>query len=219
MTPFHFGGAERRLFGVYDPASKNSGALRAAVVCHPSGDEQVHAYRTLRQLAARMCRAGIHVLRFDYYGTGDSFGETGEGDIASWCGDIETAIAELKDMTGAPKVSLVGLRLGANLAARVAAGRPDEIDNLVLWEPLRVEEHASADSEERDGRDIDLSPFTDRLPPRTLVVLTARAASRPAEFGGLSVAQLASVSPWIEERIVTGTIPLNVLHRIVNWLK
>jgi alpha/beta superfamily hydrolase len=218
MTPFYFGSADRRLFGVYDPAHKIGGATRAAVVCYPSGDEQIHAYRTLRQLAARMSQAGIHVLRFDYYGTGDSSGETGEGDIASWCDDIKTAIAELKDMTGATRVSLVGLRLGANLAARVAAKRPAEIDNLVLWEPLCVEKHPYAGSEEHDDScHIDLSRFTVSLPPRTLVILTER-APRSAEFGDLSVEQLVSVSPWIEERTVIGTIPVDAIHHIVNWL-
>src|SRR5260221_12888570 len=99
MTPFQFGSSERRLFGVYDPAAHNTGGLvRAAVICYPSSDEQSHAYRTLRQLAARLSQAGIHVLRFDYYGTGDSAGETGQGNAAGWCRDIETAIAELKDM-------------------------------------------------------------------------------------------------------------------------
>lgn len=216
MTPFHFGSAERRLFGVYDPAHKIGGATRAAVVCYPSGDEQIHSYRTLRQLAARMSQAGIHVLRFDYYGTGDSSGETGAGDIASWCGDIETAIAELKDMTGATRVSLVGLRLGANLAARVAERRPDEIDNLVLWEPLCTEEYSCA-KEHDDSHHIDLSDFTVSLPSRTLVMLTEQ-APRTAEFGDLAVERLVSVSPWIEERTVIGTIPVDAIHHIVNWL-
>lgn len=218
MTPFHFGSLERRLFGVYDPAHNVGRALRAAVVCYPSGDEQIHAHRTLRQLAARMSQTGIHVLRFDYYGTGDSYGETSDGDTAGWCSDIETAIAELKDMTGAAKVSLVGLRLGANLAAHVAATRPDDIDKLVLWEPLDVEDHLRADSEkDADSCRIDLSSVTVGLPMRTLVMLTER-ARRPAGFGELRVEKLVSVSPWIEERTVTGTIPVDAIHHIVNWL-
>src|SRR5215470_5640391 len=116
MTAFHFGNRQRRLFG----------------------------YCTMRQLAARLVRAGFHVLRFDYFGTGDSFGDTGEGDLASWCGDIETAIEELKEMTGAAKVDLAGLRLGANLSARVAVHRPKEIGKLILWEPLVADELAVA---------------------------------------------------------------------------
>src|SRR3981081_3109028 len=135
MTSFHFGSRQRRLFGYYEPAQANSSKLRGVMVGHPMGNEQVFAYRTMRQLAARLVRAGFHVLRFDYFGTGDSYGDTGEVDLASWGGDIETAIEERKEMTGATKVNLIGLRLGANLSARVAAHRSKEISKLILWEP------------------------------------------------------------------------------------
>src|SRR5215470_3230497 len=144
MTSFHFGSRQRRLFGYYEPAPANLSKVRAVLLCHPMGNEQVFAYRTMRQLAARLVRAGFHVLRFDYFGTGDSYGDTGEGDLASWCGDIETAIEELKEMTGAAKVDLAGLRLGANLSARVAVHRPKEIGKLILWEPLVADELAVA---------------------------------------------------------------------------
>src|SRR5712671_1037877 len=144
MTAFHFGSRQRRLFGYYEPALANFSKVRAVLLCHPMGNEQIFAYRTMRQLAVRLVRAGFHVLRFDYFGTGDSYGDTGEGDLKSWCGDIETAIEELKEITGATKVNLVGLRLGANLSARVAAHRPKEIGKLILWEPVAVDELAVA---------------------------------------------------------------------------
>ena len=73
-------------------------------------------------LAAR----GVHSLRFDYFGTGDSAGETTEADLKGWCGDIETAIDELTHMTGCRRVILIGMRLGGTLAAEVAAKRPDD---------------------------------------------------------------------------------------------
>src|SRR5690242_21844126 len=81
MTAFHFGSRERRLFGYYEPAPASARKVQAALLCHPMGNEQVFAYRSMRQLAARLVRAGFHVLRFDYFGTGDSYGDTGEGDL------------------------------------------------------------------------------------------------------------------------------------------
>jgi pimeloyl-ACP methyl ester carboxylesterase len=57
---------------------------------------------------------------------------------------IWTAIEELKEITGATKVNLAGLRLGANLSARVAAYRPKDVSKLVLWEPLTADELAVA---------------------------------------------------------------------------
>lgn len=235
MTAFHFGSRQRRLFGYYEPAPANFSKVRAVLLCHPMGNEQVFAYRSMRQLAARLVRAGFHVLRFDYFGTGDSYGDTGEGDLASWCGDIETAIEELKEITGAAKVDLAGLRLGANLSARVTAHRPKEISKLILWEPLAANELAVAglgcpapradrnprligsDIVEDFARGAILSKAT-LLPPSTLVLLTARPPS-PAEFGSLAVEYVADASAWIEERLDTGTIPAAALQRMVDWLQ
>lgn len=234
MTPFHFGMRERRLFGVYDPAHKSSRLFRAAVLCHPLGDEQVHAYRTMRQLARSMAQAGLDVLRFDYYGTGDSSGETDAVHFAGLCEDIETAIEEIKDMTGTAKVTLVGLRIGANLAAQVAVRRSDEIDNLVLWEPLLDHElhpaiAAAASQLEQPGfhqapilageiAHAKVESIIEKLPPHTLVVLMGR-ANRAEDLGALHVEHLTDVKPWIEERTTTGTIPADVLRRIVSWLQ
>jgi pimeloyl-ACP methyl ester carboxylesterase len=235
MTSFHFGSRQRRLFGYYEPAQANFSKVQAVLLCHPMDNEHVFAYRTMRQLAARLVRAGFHVLRFDYFGTGDSYGNTGEGDLASWCQDIDTAIEELKDITGATKINLAGLRLGANLSARVAAHRPKEISKLILWEPLAASEMAvagfgcPAHRADRNPRLIgsDIVQGFARgailskaalLPPNTLVLLTARPPS-PTEFGSLAVEYLADASAWIEERLDTGSIPAGALQRIVDWLQ
>lgn len=136
MTPFFFGPSERRLFGVYDPAHDVEGATRGgAVICHPWGSEYIYAHRSLRQLAMRLSRSGIETLRFDYFGTGDSAGEMTDADLAGWKGDIEAAIEELTDLTGTKAIALIGLRLGANLAASVAAKRR-QVNPLILWDPI-----------------------------------------------------------------------------------
>jgi pimeloyl-ACP methyl ester carboxylesterase len=233
MTSFHFGCRQRRLFGYYEPAQADFGKVRAVLLCHPMDNEQVFAYRTMRQLAARLVRAGFHVLRFDYFGTGDSYGDTSEGDLTGWCEDIETAIEELKEITGATKVNLVGLRLGANLSARVAADRQNEINKLILWEPLAADELAVAGCPspryERNPRLIGSDfvggfargafPSKAALLPRcTRVLLTARPPS-PTEFGSLAVEYVADESAWIEERLDTGSIPAAALQRIVDWLQ
>ena len=135
MTPLYFGSAERRLFGVYTPP-RVGGAARAVILCYPWGQEYIRAHRSMRQLANMLCGVGYHVLRFDYYGTGDSAGEPQDTDLHGWERDIETAIEELRDTSGATRVALVGLRLGATLAARVTARKKKEIDSLLLWDPV-----------------------------------------------------------------------------------
>jgi pimeloyl-ACP methyl ester carboxylesterase len=137
LTPIFFGAGPRRLFGVYDPAVRNpSEGLRAAVICNPWGPEYIYAHRALRQLARRLSLAGFHTLRFDYFGTGDSAGDMVDADLLGWKNDIETAMDELIDLAGVKRVALVGLRLGATLAASVVCTRRKEIGALVLWEPI-----------------------------------------------------------------------------------
>jgi exosortase A-associated hydrolase 2 len=136
MTPLYFGSNERRLFGAYAPPRAAGVVARAVVLCYPWGQEYIRAHRSMRQLANMLCAAGYHVLRFDYFGTGDSAGETVEADVRGWERDIETAMEELKDTSGATRVALVGLRIGATLAARVATRKIKEIDGLVLWDPV-----------------------------------------------------------------------------------
>lgn len=222
MTPFYFGTRQRRLFGVYDPAHKVGKAARAAVICHPWGSEQIHAYRTLRQLATRLSQDGFHVLRFDYYGTGDSAGSCGDNDLAGSRRDVGTAMAELKDTTGIERLTLVGLRFGACLAADVSAERAAEVEALVLWDPLTSGDPASAGAAEREEAPggfaaIDLASAARELPSRTLVLATRE--DKAEAYGSLAVEHVASAPPWIEERMQTGAIPVNVLQRIVHWLR
>jgi alpha-beta hydrolase superfamily lysophospholipase len=136
MTPFYFGTPGRRLFGIYEPAAQGSAGRRAAVLCNPWGSEYIYAHRSLRQLAVRLAACGIHTLRFDFYGTGDSDGEMADADLRGWEDDIELAIEEVQDMAGVRRVALAGLRLGATLAARVASRRGPDIEALALWNPI-----------------------------------------------------------------------------------
>lgn len=136
MTPFYFGTGSRRLFGLYTPARVGAVGNRSVVLCPAWGQEYLRAHRSMRQLANMLNSAGFHVLRFDYFGTGDSAGDMTQTDLAGWESDIGAAIDELKDTCGALRVALVGLRLGGALAARVAARRASDVDALVLWDPV-----------------------------------------------------------------------------------
>lgn len=135
MTPLYFGTGQRRLFGVLDPAQAKSGPVQAAVICYPWGPEYIFAHRALRYLARQLAGRGYHVLRFDYYGTGDSAGEESEVRLSGWREDIAAAIEELKDICNAKAITLIGLRLGASLAAQIAASCRKDVTALVLWDP------------------------------------------------------------------------------------
>jgi amino acid adenylation domain-containing protein len=136
LTPFFFGSARRRLFGAYEAPSAATANARAVLLCYPWGQEYIRAHRSMRRLARFLTRAGRHVLRFDYFGSGDSMGSSHEVSLRGWEEDIETAIEELRDTCGASRVTLVGLRVGATLAARVAARKKNVVEALILWDPV-----------------------------------------------------------------------------------
>jgi len=81
VAPFYFGSPDKLLFGCYHEPTLGRRRKCAVVVCQPVGHEYINSHRALRQLAARLCDAGFPVLRFDYYGCGDSSGSREEGTI------------------------------------------------------------------------------------------------------------------------------------------
>ncbi len=130
--PIHFGSADEPLFGWFH-APRAPARRAGVVVCNPIGDDYVRAHRALRHLAERLQRAGFAVLRFDFGGTGDSAGdERGVERVRGWIGDVGRAIDELRARAGVDEICVVGLRLGATLAAVAAAERGD-VAALALW--------------------------------------------------------------------------------------
>lgn len=135
MEAFFFGPAASQLFGVYHPPQMTGDRYHGIVLCYPFGQEYMRSHRAFRQLAILLSKKGFHVLRFDYRGTGDSDGDMAGVTAADWLQDIASAIQELRDMTGARQLSLVGLRLGGLLAGLAGASRRD-LSQLVVWDPI-----------------------------------------------------------------------------------
>lgn len=134
LEPFYFGQESAPLYGCFHPPQGTKRAC-AAVLCYPFGDEMIRVHRAYKQLALRLSRAGVAALRFDYFGWGDSAGEDYEATLTLWEQNIELAISEAQKRSGAQQVILVGLRLGASLALRIAARRQD-VTGVVAWEPV-----------------------------------------------------------------------------------
>ena len=133
MVPCYFGDSEKPLYGVYHPADAPAVKAAGVVFCNPLGHEYIRSHNAINKLSNLLAKSGYHVFRFDYFGTGDSSGDSEAAGIDQWHEDIGHAIDELKDISGVNKVSLVGLRFGALLAATLP--KP-AVDRLVLWDPV-----------------------------------------------------------------------------------
>ncbi len=195
MNLLSLGTAQRRIFAIHDPPSGANERPRAAVLCNPGGAEAVYAHRSLRHLALRLARLGFHVVRFDYFGTGDSGGADEEAGEQGMQSDLEYAIEAARDVAGSSRVTLVGLRLGAVIAARFAARQPQGIESLVMWDPLEPP-----------------PPVAQAVPRRLLLV------TDPGETIDDAIV-IAAPCCWVESITTSGALPVAAFQYIEKWLR
>ncbi len=129
---FTFQGTER-LLAVYHRAS---GDTRCALLfVHPFGEEKKCAHRTLVETARALAQHGVASMRFDLSGCGDSEGAFAKARFASWSDDIAAAWDELRKRVPGKPAGLLGLRMGAALAAQTCT-RLNTVTALILWQPV-----------------------------------------------------------------------------------
>jgi alpha-beta hydrolase superfamily lysophospholipase len=141
------GDASRRLFAVL-----HAGAPRARaglVICPPFLNEHTRSHRLFALLANALAERGISVLRFDYYGTGDSDGADADFTLASARADAITAIQYLDVRLGGVPLAAMGVRAGALPA--LAAAQSQRLHALWLWQPVLDGADYVADLESRDA--------------------------------------------------------------------
>lgn len=131
----YLGSGDEALFAWHHVAPRAIPRDCVAVLCAPIGPEYTRSHRTLRHLADRLAAAGIATVRFDYPGCGDSAGEEdGPDRLGAWRRGIAAAVWHARRLSGCSRVCLIGIRLGATLAALEA----DEVgaDLVVMWNPV-----------------------------------------------------------------------------------
>ena len=132
--PMWFGKSGAPLFGwLSRPAS--AAVSGGVVIVPPVGYEARNARASLRYFSHELARAGFAALRFDPRGTGDSALEFAEVlPSPDWVEDLALAVGLLRSI-GVGSVSVVGMRLGATVAAMAASDAALDISSLVMWDP------------------------------------------------------------------------------------
>ena len=124
---------ERIFAGLHRPTKP---ATRAIVMCHPLGEEKLWAHRVFVSFGRDLAKAGFAVLRFDFRGEGDSDRAFQQTDLETRIQDACLAVDAARTLNpSVTEVTLLGLRLGAGIAAAAAARRGD-VARLVLWDPV-----------------------------------------------------------------------------------
>jgi len=110
--------------------------LRGHVLVVPPFNEEMNRCRSMVTLQAReLAQRGFATLLLDLHGTGDSAGEHGDARWAIWQDNLRAALAWLAARPGGC-VALLGIRLGAILAAELMAITEGAPAMLVLWQPV-----------------------------------------------------------------------------------
>ena len=110
----------------------------AVVLCPALGWDGLYSHHGFRLLADQFAVAGIPALRLQYPGTGDSRDLPADGSAEPWHAwqqSLHRAADWMRATTGARRLILLGLRLGATLATVVAEDRTD-IEALILLAPV-----------------------------------------------------------------------------------
>ncbi len=133
IVPVFFG-QDSSLYGCYHLPSDYR-HRPGVLICQPTGHEYERCHRAMRQLAVQSAKKGLSAMRFDYYASGDSAGSCEELSLARMRMDIQQTIQHFCVKTGSSQLTVVGVRLGATLAAQLASSC-SEIESLVLYAPV-----------------------------------------------------------------------------------
>lgn len=136
--PLWIGQDPRRLYGALHAAcgaSASPASDTGVVLVPPLLHEQPRSRRFIAEVASELAAMGLHCLRFDFLGTGDSSGGGEELDFASMQRDLDLAAAHLRQSTGVTRVVMLAWRASA-LAVQGWLERGGAADLVVLWEPV-----------------------------------------------------------------------------------
>jgi hypothetical protein len=120
-VPTFFGPPDSPLFGVLHLPADNQ--VRGGVlICGSLGKEGMDSARLHRNLADGLARRGFGVLRFDYFGTGDSAYAQGRDDaVPNWVASVGHAVAYLTTI-GAEPTTAIGIRAGCLILQEYLTG-------------------------------------------------------------------------------------------------
>ncbi len=127
------GATGRRVFALLRTPHLATGECTLVV---PAFAEEMNKSRRIVTDFARHARQlGRATLCIDLFGTGDSEGDFGEARIGHWLDDIAAALAWSASL-GWRVTSLLGIRMGALLAATLVHRNGLELSNIVFWQPV-----------------------------------------------------------------------------------
>lgn len=136
--PLYIDVKQHKLFGIlHTPDLSNP--VPGIIMCHGFTGSHTEAHFFFAKIARQLCCQGYAVLRFDFWGSGNSEGAFSDMSIHTEIDDALGALEWLKNQPeiDSEKMGVIGLSLGGCVAACVAGLSPD-IKSAVLLSPVGV---------------------------------------------------------------------------------
>ena len=115
---------------------KNGTSAQLGVMfCHAFGEERQKTYRSTFHFSTLLAQHHIPSFRFDYLGSGDSDGNLSDISLDTMLANSLHAAEIAKTCLGCDRLIILGIRLGAVIAARAASQIPAAIATI-MWNPI-----------------------------------------------------------------------------------
>jgi dipeptidyl aminopeptidase/acylaminoacyl peptidase len=114
-------------------------AVPAVVLLHGFTGQHIEDHRLFVQAARHLAGSGFAVLRFDFYGSGDSDGDFEEFTVPTEVADAVAALDWFAQQPGidAGRIGVVGLSLGGCVTA-LLAGQDARVKAVVFWNAVAL---------------------------------------------------------------------------------
>jgi uncharacterized protein len=106
-----------------------------AVFVHGGGVTR-HEGGFFTRIALGLAEAGVPSLRFDIRGHGESGGRQEDLTISGVVNDIRSAVQHVCTETDSSRANVIGASFGGGISVFYASRYPDQVDRLVLFNPL-----------------------------------------------------------------------------------
>jgi pimeloyl-ACP methyl ester carboxylesterase len=148
--PVFLAGVRGPIFGLLHP-SVDPNSKSVTLICQPLFSEYSRAHFSVRHLAVLLSCKGQNVFRLDLSGTGDSAGDIDGATLQDWLGEIRLATREILRLTGSTRVNVIGIRVGALLAAKALAEEAS-VGKFVFWDAVSSGREFLAGQKQRQWR-------------------------------------------------------------------
>ena len=105
------------------------------IICKPIWGERIRTHMVFTNLARILAQRGYFVITCDYFGDGNSGGNTHEMTFSKMVESVEHVYGYACDNDFPPENALIGLRIGANIAMRLAS-KIKNTEKMLLFEPI-----------------------------------------------------------------------------------